>query len=278
MRAVVFPGQGHDFAGMGLDQAGTTPDATALLERAGQIAGVHVQKILERGGPALQRQEVVQPLALAVGLGSVLGIRNVQITAGHSLGELAATIYAQALGTEEGLRFAHERGKIMRSTNPPAPGGIVAVRGTAAEVQHWLALLPDLAIAARNTEESWSLCGPMPELGRLSLLTPTKWVTREGAWHHPSQARVNDQVRPLLSALTFREPNIELLSAHSLHPVEATSLEALFLEQLSTPVQWFGVVNRLFQRGVREIVVAQPARHLAACIREILPSIAVSLA
>lgn len=275
MRALVFPSQGFETPGMGLAQAEQASEAARLLDLVGARAGIDPRAVLARGGPALRRQEVLQPLTLAVSLGSVLAVSDVAFVAGHSLGELGALVFAGALEVDDALAFAAARGRIMGAATRERPGGIVAVRATAAQVETHLAAVPDLAVAARNTAESWSLCGPPAALVALSVRVNVTPVTNAGAWHHPAHATLVPAVRPLLTGIAFAHPRVEVFSAHTDLPITAAALPELLLTQLSTPVEWFGVVSRLVARGVTEVIVAEPSRQIAGMIREIAPALRV---
>lgn len=275
MRAVVFPSQGFETPGMGLGRALADPEAGRLLDVVSGLVGIDARAVLERGGPELRRQEVLQPLTLAVSLGSVHHLGGVGIVAGHSLGELGAIVLSGAITPDDALAFAAARGRIMGQGSQQRPGGIVAIRASATEVEAHLAALPGLAVAARNTANSWSLCGPPDVLTGLSLRAATARITNAGAWHHPSHAALAPAVRALVDGLRITLPQLEILSAHSGEPVTAASLPALLLAHLSTPVDWYGVILRLVQRGVTEVIVAEPSRQIASLVREVAPSLSV---
>jgi [acyl-carrier-protein] S-malonyltransferase len=277
MRAVVFPSQGFETPGMGLARAEGHRGAARLLDIVADAVGVDARSVLARGGPAMRRQEVLQPLTLAVSLGSVLDI-PADFVAGHSLGEMGAFVHAGALDADAALRFAAARGRIMGAASRERPGGIVAVRAMPSAIEAYLDEIPDLAVAARNTAESWSLCGPPAALAALATRTATTAVTNAGAWHHPSHAALVGEIAPLVAALPRAAPTARILSAHAPTDVDAADIPGLLLTQLSTPVDWFGVVDRMVAAGVREVVVAQPARHLAATIRTVAPALRVTAA
>lgn len=260
---------------MGLARAEQHEGARSLIAHVGEQVGIDAFAVLARGGPALRRQDVLQPLTMAVSLGSVLDVPDLDLVAGHSLGELGAIALAGGVAPTDALNFSAARGRLMGTASRERPGGIVAVRGTETEVRALLAGAPELALAARNSDESWSLCGPPLALARLAMHTRTTPVTNAGAWHHPGWESLAGPLSDLVSKMQFTQPKIEVLSAHTRVPVTASTLPELLLAQVWTPVDWYGVVRRMVSRGVREVVVAEPSRQLVAIVREVEPSLRV---
>ena len=132
--AAIFPGQGSQVVGMGVDVAARSNAARELFERANKILGYDLLQ-LQRGGPEekLRETEFSQPaifttnVALYFSVGELL---KPVVSAGHSFGEFCSLTISGSLSFEEALRIVDERGKAMQYAAEQAPGGMSAVLGT----------------------------------------------------------------------------------------------------------------------------------------------------
>lgn len=135
--AAIFPGQGSQVVGMGVDVAKHSQAARDIFDRASGILGYHVLE-LQRNGPEekLRETEFSQPaifttnVALYYAVGEAL---HPIVSAGHSFGEFCSLTIAGSLSFEEALRIVDERGKAMQFAAEQAPGGMSAVLGMDAE-------------------------------------------------------------------------------------------------------------------------------------------------
>lgn len=135
--AAIFPGQGSQVVGMGVDVAAHSSVARDVFERASKILGYDVLE-LQRTGPEekLRETEYSQPaifttnVALYYAVGELL---QPVVSAGHSFGEFCSLTISGALSFEEALRIVDERGKAMQYAAEQAPGGMSAVLGMDAE-------------------------------------------------------------------------------------------------------------------------------------------------
>ncbi|HEV3153284.1 MAG TPA: ACP S-malonyltransferase [Candidatus Baltobacteraceae bacterium] len=134
---VIFPGQGSQTVGMGVDVAERSPVARDLFERASSILGYDLLE-LQRGGPEekLRETQYSQPAIFATNVALYFAVGealNPIVSAGHSFGEFCSLTAAKALSFEEALRIVDERGKAMQYAAERAPGGMSAVLGMEAE-------------------------------------------------------------------------------------------------------------------------------------------------
>ena len=132
MKAYVFPGQGAQFPGMGKELYSSNPRAKSLFERANEILGFKITKIMFGGSAEdLRQTKVTQP---AVFLHSVITATCMdnfepEMTAGHSLGEFSALVAAGALKFEDALRLVSIRAMAMQQACEANPGTMAAVIG-----------------------------------------------------------------------------------------------------------------------------------------------------
>jgi [acyl-carrier-protein] S-malonyltransferase len=140
--AILFPGQGAQALGMGLDLAQAEPAAREVLELAEETLHLRLRAILGgQDAAALDRTDVCQPAILAVSLAAMealrargkLDERGVHAVAGLSLGEYSALTWAGALGLADALRLVRLRGQAMQRASEERPSGMLSLVGATPE-------------------------------------------------------------------------------------------------------------------------------------------------
>ena len=133
MKAYIFPGQGAQFTGMGLDLYENAPEAQLLFEDANSILGFNITDIMFEGtADQLKETKVTQP---AIFLHSVILAKTLgnnfkpDMVAGHSLGEFSALVAAGALSFEDGLKLVSQRAMAMQKACEIQPSTMAAVLG-----------------------------------------------------------------------------------------------------------------------------------------------------
>jgi [acyl-carrier-protein] S-malonyltransferase len=133
MKAYIFPGQGAQFSGMGLDLYENSPLAQSLFEKANDILGFHITDVMFEGSAEdLKETKVTQP---AIFLHSVILAKTLgesfkpDMVAGHSLGEFSALVAAGALTFEDGLKLVSQRALAMQKACELKPSTMAAVLG-----------------------------------------------------------------------------------------------------------------------------------------------------
>jgi len=261
---------------MGLDFASRSMLASTLLDQAAEITGIDVRRALERGGPALDRTSVLQPVIIAVLLG-VAGELLQQgvspaLVAGHSLGEIAAWSAAGAITPEAAVVAAAKRGRLMEREARLHPGGMLALtRITEETLNQALACgrtRGRVDVAARNAVDQWVVTGAESALRAVAARFPSTPLSTSGPWHSPA---LLDAVDELLAALTSipREPTCARFVANRTgRTVERDDdIPELLAGQLIRPVAWLETLDFLAAAEVTDIVVVGPARPHAALAR-----------
>ena len=132
MRAYVFPGQGAQYTGMGLDLYNNNPIAKEMFEKANEILGFKITDIMFYGSAdELKQTKVTQP---AIFLHSVILAKctpdfSPEMVAGHSLGEFSALVAAGAMSFEDGLVLVSKRAMAMQKACEAKPSTMAAVLG-----------------------------------------------------------------------------------------------------------------------------------------------------
>jgi len=132
MKAVVFPGQGSQYCGMGRDIFEHFPAARTMMEQANELLGYSITDIMFSGNEEELRQtKYTQPAIFlhSIAVAAILGSKDIAMTAGHSLGEYTALCFAGSIGFDDALRIVAKRGDLMQNAGRQNPGTIAAIIG-----------------------------------------------------------------------------------------------------------------------------------------------------
>lgn len=292
MLAVVCPGQGAQSPGM-LTPWLDLPEVTASLRRASDVTGIDlVTHGTTSDADTIRDTAVAQPLLVASALASlraVLGLDadaplgaavagSVDVTAGHSVGELAAAAVAGVLTTDEALQLVAVRGAAMARAAAVTPTGMSAVLGgDAGEV---LAAIEAAGLVAANVNGGGQVvaAGSLDGIAALAAAPPARArvvaLQVAGAFHTQVMAPAVDELRAAADALTPQEPAVRLLTNAdgSLVPTGARALE-LLVAQVAHPVRWDLCQQTLVGLGVTGLLELAPGGVLTGLARRTLPGV-----
>ena len=137
MTAFVFPGQGAQFEGMGLDLFETNEAAKAIFLKADDVLGFELSKIMFYGtAEELKQTKVTQPALFVHAIATLRAKAETKpdAVAGHSLGEFSALVANNTLSFEDGLRLVYARAMAMQAACEAVPGTMAAILGLENEV------------------------------------------------------------------------------------------------------------------------------------------------
>jgi [acyl-carrier-protein] S-malonyltransferase len=289
--AFVFPGQGSQYVGMGADLVKRSPAAAAAFERADEALGIPLSRmILEGPADELNLTVNAQPAILATSVAFLEAMREEAraegiameptAMAGHSAGQYAAAVAANALDYADALRLVRERGRIMQERG--IEGGMGAVVGLSDEqVDEIVDAASEhgpIAVANQNAPGQIVLSGVVPALAFALELSKTVGarkavrLTVSVASHSPLMRRARDEFGRILTRVPFRDPQVPMLgNVHATVINTAEGLRSELTEHLVHGVQWTASVRRMASSGVTDFVEIGPGRVLSGLIRRINP-------
>jgi [acyl-carrier-protein] S-malonyltransferase len=293
---VLFPGQGAQAVGMAGDWVDQSPAAARLFARGSEILGDDLLEVC-RSGPAerLNTTAVSQPAILVTSLAAleVLRARDPEpleaapLTAGLSLGEYTALVFAGALGFDDAVRVVAERGRAMQDCAEASPGGMVAVLGLEREA---VAALCDACRGDGILQVANVLCpgnivvsGSLDACGRLEAEAPAagamKCVRLEvaGAFHTPLMQPAVERLAAALAAAKLEPPRIPVVSNVDARPhTDPDEIRSLLARQVVGVVEWQASVAYILSTGVRSAWEIGPGRVLRGLMKRIDRSVATS--
>lgn len=292
VQAFVFPGQGSQYVGMGSDLLRRSPAAAGILERADESLGFPLSRlILEGPADELDLTVNAQPAILATSVAFLEAMREEagaagielepRLLAGHSAGQYAAAVAADAIDFTDAIRLVRERGRIMQERG--IEGGMGAVIGLSDEqvddIVRQARHHGEISVANKNAPGQIVLSGVIPSLVFALEMSRTVGARRavrlavSVASHSPLMRRARDEFSQILARVPFREPSVPMLgNVHASVIHTAEGLRSELSEHLVHGVQWTASVRRMVGDGVTDFVEVGPGRVLTGLIKRISPA------
>ncbi|MBV8882624.1 MAG: ACP S-malonyltransferase [Chroococcidiopsidaceae cyanobacterium CP_BM_RX_35] len=276
--AWVFPGQGSQFVGMGVDLLELSY-AQEKFEQAEEILGWSVSDVCQDETELVSRTLYTQPSMYVVEsiLADLVRQRGEQpeLVAGHSLGEYAALYVAGVFDWQSGLRLIKRRAELMDS----AAGGMMAalIGFDRDQLQTQIQQTPDVVLANDNSPAQVVISGtPAAVEAMLSQVTAKRAIRLNvsGAFHSPYMAAAAAQFQELLESVQFQTAQVPVLS--NTEPIPATDgalLKARLSRQITGSVRWRETSQRLKQEGIERVVEIGPGTVLTGLIRRTCPEL-----
>ncbi|WP_459210732.1 ACP S-malonyltransferase [Aquimarina rhabdastrellae] len=282
MNAYIFPGQGAQFTGMGLDLYENSEVAKELFEKANEILGFEITKIMFEGtAEELKQTKVTQPAIFlhSVILSKVLGDSfKPDMVAGHSLGELSALVANGVLSFEDGLRLVAKRAMAMQKACELQASTMAAVLGLEDEVvENACKEIEGIVVAANyncpgqlvisgEVEAIEKACEVMKEKGaRRALMLPVG-----GAFHSPLMEPAREELAAAIEATTFNTPSCPIYQNVTTTAVtDPEEIKKNLILQLTAPVKWTQSVQQMITDGVTSFTEVGPGKVLQGLVKKI---------
>ncbi|WP_242118110.1 ACP S-malonyltransferase [Aestuariivivens sediminicola] len=282
MKAYIFPGQGAQFTGMGLDLYEQSPLAQELFEKANHILGFNITDIMFEGSAEdLKETKVTQPAIFlhSVILAKTLGASfKPDMVAGHSLGEFSALVANGTLNFEDGLKLVSQRAKAMQKACELQPSTMAAVLGLDDDVVEKVCAMTDGIVVAANyncpgqlvisgeIDAINSACEALKQEGaKRALVLPVG-----GAFHSPLMEPAREELAAAIENTSFSQPNCPIYQNVTAHAVtEASDIKSNLISQLTAPVRWTQSVQQMIADGATLFTEVGPGKVLQGLVKKI---------
>ena len=282
MKAYIFPGQGAQFTGMGLDLYENSPMAKELFETANEILGFCITDIMFTGtAEQLKQTNVTQPAIFlhSVILAKVLGDSfQPEMVAGHSLGEISALVAADVLSFEDGLRLVSKRASAMQKACEIMPSTMAAVLGLEDQIVEQICETVDGVVVAANYNCPGQLVisGEVSAIEKACELLTEKGARRAlvlpvgGAFHSPMMEPAREELAAAIKETHFNEPTCPVYqNVPATAVTTATEIKENLMKQLTAPVKWTQSIQSMITDGGTKFIEVGPGKVLQGLMRKI---------
>ena len=279
--AYIFPGQGAQFSGMGKDLYESNASAKAMFERADDLLGFELTKIMFEGSDdALKQTKVTQP---AIFLHSVVLASTIQgfkpdMVAGHSLGEISALVANKTLSFEDGLQLVYKRAMAMQKACEMNPSTMAAILGLQDEiVEATCAEIDEVVVAANyNCPGQLVISGSNAGVDLACEALTAKGAKRAlklpvgGAFHSPLMEPARAELAEAIEQTNFKTPICPVYQNVTASAVsDPVAIQANLIAQLTAPVRWTQSVQQMVHDGATHFVEVGPGKVLSGLVKKI---------
>lgn len=289
MKAYIFPGQGAQFTGMGLDLYEQSTIAQELFEEANTILGFAITDIMFEGtAEQLKETKVTQPAIFlhSVILAKVMGDAfQPEMVAGHSLGELSALVTNGVLTFEDGLTLVSKRAMAMQKACEIQASTMAAVIGLEdVVVEETCAAIDGVVVAANyncpgqlvisgEVKAVEQACEILKEKGaKMAIILPVG-----GAFHSPMMEPAREELAAAIEATVFSTPSCPVYQNVTASAVtDPAEIKKNLMIQLTAPVKWTQSIQQMISDGATEFIEVGPGKVLQGLMRKIDRNVATS--
>ena len=291
--AILFPGQGAQFEGMGRDWCDAFEIAAATFAEADEALGFTLSERCWAGGEDVNRTDLAQPgiFTTSVAILRVLEQQGLDLAAapmaaGLSLGEYTALWCAGALDFADGVRLVRLRGEAMQDASERTPSGMASLMGATPEQAASLAEVGSQVgicqVANLNAPGQIILSGELAALDAAEAVARDHGVRRvrrlvvAGGFHSECMRPAADRLATALTEVEIRQPRIPVVSNVSAEPVTGPEQIKEFLaRQVCSPVLWERSIRWAIGQGHTNFLEPGPGTVLAGILRKIDPELRV---
>ena len=288
--AFVFPGQGSQYIGMGMDFCSIYPEFKLVLELFQKRTNIDLYQIMHNGPEImLTETKYTQPAILAhsiFALHTFLKKTNVQpnYVAGHSLGEFSALVANHVLDFSDALYLVHKRGEYMMQAHDGTPFAMAAILGLESDqvINLCLEVSQHHLVVPANFNDPWQtvISGTKAGVDMATEIAKARKAKRVlplsvgGPFHSPLVQKAVNWLKNDIAKINFLPPTIPIIcNVNALSELNPEQIKENLLAQVTSPVLWVDSIRCLANEGVEVFIEFGPKRVLSGIIPKIVDQV-----
>ena len=289
MKALLFPGQGSQVVGMGLEFYKNFDTVKNFFTEADNVLNFKISKIILEGPESeLKLTQNTQPAILTVSCAIYnvlkkdlgLDLDNFKYFAGHSLGEYSALVCSGSLKFKDALYLLHERGKAMQEAVPVGKGAMLAILGSQIEeINQFISQINQKGVCevandnsdgqtiiSGDKESITSLQKILKENKKKAILLPVS-----APFHCSLMKGAANKMKEKIEPINFGKLDFEIISNVTASPEsDPKKIKILLVEQIYTKVRWRESIINMSNNGIREFIEIGPGKVLSGLVKRII--------
>ncbi len=287
MTALVFPGQGAQYVGMGKELYESFPECKKVFDEADEILKFKLSEICFDGPEEkLKQTENTQPALLVHSLAVLELLKNVKVSAaaGHSLGEYSALAASGVMNFSDAINIVRKRGELMQESGIRNPGTMAAIVGLSYDTLIKLCdeaksegiVQPANFNSPGQVVVSGSIAGvrKLVELAKANGAKLAKELVVSGAFHSPLMNFAYENISSSLESVQLSEFNFPVYSNVTAEKFESENeVKKLLVQQIISPVQWEKIILNMIRDGIKTFIEVGSGKVLSGLIKRINPAV-----
>ena len=292
MQAILFPGQGSQYVGMGSELYEKYEIVKKIFKDVDETLGFSLSNIILKGPDSeLKLTKNTQPAIMTIGVCIFnilknefnLKINEVKFFAGHSLGEYTALVCAGSLTLQKAAYLLHERGKAMQEAVPPGQGAMTAILGMSInEIEKEISILPKKGVCeiANDNSDGQVVVSGVKEVIEILNENLKKKKKRgiilpvSAPFHSSLMQQASEKMKKKIEDTNFLKPNPSIISnVTAKEENDVNIIKSLLVDQITSRVRWRESVNYMIKSGVNDFIEIGPGKVLSGLVKKINRSV-----
>ena len=293
MSVLLFPGQGSQSIGMGLEFYKNFNSVKRIFEEADEKLKYSISKIILEGPEnELQLTKNTQPAILTVSYSIFkvlseefgLSLKSYKYFAGHSLGEYSALVSSESLNFSDGVYLLNERGKAMQEAVPLGKGSMIAILGLMTdEIQNLINNRENkkgiCEIANDNADGQVIISGDKENIKDFQIQLKKKNIKTiplkvSAPFHCFLMRPAAEKMKEKINKTNFKPPKINIISNVTAKPEnDVENIKKLLIDQIYSTVKWRESILNMYNEGIQNFVEIGPGKVLTGMVKRTIKGV-----